>query len=420
MSEASNKQWLQRLKEESWEAELLVAAISIFGALQLFVFVEWVTDIFINVLPPSLYIGAYFVAFSALLAISILTTMFIIHFMLRAYWVGLVGLNSVFSDYSVEHSAFSKIYMERLIKKLPTLNESVDRADKLCSVIFSAAFGVLMAYGWMFIGSTLYLMLVNSLSSFISIYLLLAPVFCFLILIVIQSLLSVIVNFARFKENERFQIFAYKLTMLVSMLSFGPLYKSIMQISTIFSSNFKKDKALVKLVVLFIFSGFVLAALKLLPTNIPYLLFPDRFNDATNAEPRYYKNLANTQSFLLAPQLSNDLVTETILEVFVPTFSYERSLYKNQCNALKSIDKAERKARREAELLCLKQHHRFFINGEEINADIIKTEHSSTLQNGIRAYINLDSVGEGFHKFEVTKDIFDVPITYSVPFYHTS
>jgi hypothetical protein len=32
--------WLQRLKDESWEAELLVSAIAIFGTFQLFALVE--------------------------------------------------------------------------------------------------------------------------------------------------------------------------------------------------------------------------------------------------------------------------------------------------------------------------------------------------------------------------------------------
>lgn len=33
--------WLQRLKEESWEAELLVSAVAIFGSFQLFAAVDW-------------------------------------------------------------------------------------------------------------------------------------------------------------------------------------------------------------------------------------------------------------------------------------------------------------------------------------------------------------------------------------------
>jgi len=32
----TSKNWLQRLKDESWEAELLVSAIAIFGTFQLF------------------------------------------------------------------------------------------------------------------------------------------------------------------------------------------------------------------------------------------------------------------------------------------------------------------------------------------------------------------------------------------------
>lgn len=65
--------------------------------------------------------------------------MFVIHF-LRAYWIGLVGLNSVFPDYSIEDSVYSKIYTEKILSILPKLEDSIKKVDELCSVIFSAAF----------------------------------------------------------------------------------------------------------------------------------------------------------------------------------------------------------------------------------------------------------------------------------------
>lgn len=84
----SDKTWLQKLKHESWEAELLVAAVGIFGSFQLFSFIEWLANVFISVLPRHLYHFAYFITFSGLVAVSVLASMFVIHFMLRAYWVG--------------------------------------------------------------------------------------------------------------------------------------------------------------------------------------------------------------------------------------------------------------------------------------------------------------------------------------------
>jgi len=45
-----SKKWLQKLKDESWEAELLVSAIAIFGTFQLFKVVDWSTNKFIDLL----------------------------------------------------------------------------------------------------------------------------------------------------------------------------------------------------------------------------------------------------------------------------------------------------------------------------------------------------------------------------------
>jgi polyferredoxin len=94
--ELSKKSWIDNLKDQSWEAELLVSAIAIFGTFQLFSGIDWWVNAFINVLNPSQYFIGYMIVFFGLLAVSILVAMFVIHFFLRSYWIGLIGLNSVF------------------------------------------------------------------------------------------------------------------------------------------------------------------------------------------------------------------------------------------------------------------------------------------------------------------------------------
>ena len=418
MSEQMSKAWIQRLKDESWEAELLVAAISIYGTLQLFSFVEWFTDLFISLLPPSFYLVAYFVVFTALLAISILSSMFIIHFMLRAYWVGLVGLNSVFSGYSFEESNASKIYIEKLVAQLPELGESIDKADRLCSVIFSAAFGFLMAYGWMFFSSAIYIFVANLLSAYVSAIVLFIPLLLFAALAIAQTILMGLSNLAKYKTNERLQTTYYKVSMLVSVLSFGPLYKAILQISAIFSSNFKKDKALVYLVLVFVACGFCFAAIKLMSTNVPYLNNPKAFYNSTKAEPRYYRSQASNETFLLAPQLGSDVIKTPLVEVFIPVFSHERSVHKKECKGYKSLYEPDRQARRQALLECYTQYHEILINAEAAQFDVITSEHPATGQFGVTAYVKLNnSIGNGFHRIEIRKTIFDEPQSWSIPFY---
>lgn len=43
-SNTEAKGWLQRLKDESWEAELLVSAIAIFGSFKLFDIIGWIAN----------------------------------------------------------------------------------------------------------------------------------------------------------------------------------------------------------------------------------------------------------------------------------------------------------------------------------------------------------------------------------------
>ena len=125
-----SKSWLHRLKDESWEAELLVSAVAIFAILKSFAILGWLVIYFIDTLEPTQYFIAYFIIVPGYLAIGILAAMFTIHFTLRAYWIGLVGLNSVFPDYGLEDSAYSPIYTEKLLKFLPYNLKATHHFDK--------------------------------------------------------------------------------------------------------------------------------------------------------------------------------------------------------------------------------------------------------------------------------------------------
>lgn len=85
METENSKNWLQRLKDESWEAELLVSAVAIFAILKSFAGLDWMVIQFIDYLNPSQYAIAYFITVCGYLAIGLLGAMFVIHFTLRAY-----------------------------------------------------------------------------------------------------------------------------------------------------------------------------------------------------------------------------------------------------------------------------------------------------------------------------------------------
>ena len=419
-----NIKWLQRLKEESWEAELLVSAIAIFGTFQLFGFIEWATNKFINLLPVEQFEYGYFIAFMGLLAVSILVSMFIIHFSLRAYWIGLVGLNSVFSDYSVEDSAYSKIYTEKLLKVLPKQEDTIHKVDELCSVIFSAAFTILLIYTYMSILASVYILSYNLLSDFVPSYVLLIPAFLLGILMTLQGILSIVGNLKKFKKNEKLQTLLFNLVRWSAVITYGPLYKNILQVSMVFGSNFKKKKWLVRLVLLFFVSGMCVAINKIGETNIFSLLDRNKFY-SDQMYLSYYSDQNSDESFLLTPQIQSDIIEGKTVKLFIPVFHHERNYQKNNCgefNDDESLSNEENRLNsRKYFLDCYQKYHKVALNGAPISIEFLRKDHAVSEQFGIVGFIDREFLKKGNNTLVVTKTLGDVKeFTWTIPFYFQS
>ncbi|SDW11502.1 hypothetical protein SAMN05444411_10195 [Lutibacter oricola] len=417
---SSNKSWLQRLKDESWEAELLVSTISIFGTFQLFGLIKWATNSFIDILPPNQYLVGYFIVFFGLLAISILIGMFVIHFFLRAYWVGLVGLNSVFPDYSVKDSVYSKIYTEKILSMLPKLKSSIHKVDELCSVIFSAAFTFLLIYMYMAISSSIYLLLFNLLSNYINSTILLIPLVLFIVMFTFQAIVSIIANLKVNKEKKWLQILSFKLVKTVSKIAYGPLYKSILQVSMIFGSNFKKKKSIVYLLFAFLISGSFISISQMLKTNIPYMINYNDYFDGSRVYSEYYNNENKTNTFLLAPEINSDKIKEKSIKLFIPVFNHERKMRKEICDTenLKNSDESKKEARVRL-LKCYRKYHKVLVNGKKEEVVFMKYNHPRTKQFGLITHFKITNLKEGVNTLTVKKDYNSSDSTeWEIPFYY--
>ena len=418
-----SQHWLQRLKEESWEAELLVSAIAIYGTFQLFKGINVATNLFIDRLPPSQYIVAYFIVFMGLIAISILASMFVIHFFLRAYWVGLVGLNSVFPDYSLKDSAYSRIYTEKMLEVLPKMEHSLKKVDDLCSVIFSAAFTILLIYAYISISMSIYLVVYNLLVDFIPYYILLIPPLIIVFLIFFQSIFSIVANLKRFKEHEQMQTLYFKLVQTTSFLSLGPLYKNIMQVMMTFGSNFKSNKPLIGLLLFFLCSGILVSIYQVNQTNLFYLVRTDYYFDELKTYAGYYHSENEDIDFLLSPEINSDMISSPVLKLFIPVFTHEGKKQDTFCGAIERkngfIKEDELKRLRSERIDCYSKYHQISLNGQIIKTDFLRYVHPKTGQYGIVCYIELPATMEGKNVLGIKK-IFDKDIIYnwSIPFYY--
>ena len=418
-----SKSWLQRLKDESWEAELLVSAIAIFGTFKMFDIVDWVTNFFINVLNPGQYFIGYFIVTFGLLAVSILAVMFLIHFFLRAYWIGLVGLNSVFPDYSIEDSAYSKIYTEKILGILPKLKDSISKVDELCSVIFSVAFTFLLIYGYLAIFSSIYLLLYNLLVEYIHEYILLIPLIILILISFFQFIIAIYANLKANKEKEKIQILSFKFTRISNMIMLGPLYKNLLQITMIFGSNFKKRKSLIYLVLIFGLCGIFMFANQLTKTNILYLINNKRYFNSTKTYSSFYKDENSKNKFLLSPEIQSDKIESNLLKVFIPVFNHEEKMRIKFCGKDKDDKEESLDKRREKYsdyiLNCFQEYYHIYINNKKVKVDFLRyNAHARTNQSGIVTYIDISHLEKGIITLEVKKEFEDVKIfNWKIPFY---
>ena len=120
ISTKKKPKWLRALETQSWQAELVISGLAIFGSLQLpsllnnlvdyclFNFSEEYMEVFF-----FLFIYPYFAA-------TILIFSFIAHLILRALWIGMLGLVSVYPNgINPDQDFFSKDYMKKFLKEYP-------------------------------------------------------------------------------------------------------------------------------------------------------------------------------------------------------------------------------------------------------------------------------------------------------------
>lgn len=417
--------WLQRLKDESWEAELLVSAVAIYAIFNSFTMFDWICDMFINKLNPSQYLIGYMITFLGFLAFGILGALFVIHFGLRAYWIGLVGLNSVFPDYSLDDSAYSRTFTEKMLDKLPRLQDSIKNLDEICSVIFSVAFTLLLIYSYLGFFSSVYLLIFNLLSSYIPVYALLIPLAILLGIYLIQLTLTIIANIKPFKKNDKIQTWYFYSTIIGSAVLYGPLYKSLLQITMIFGSNFKKKKTLVRTMIFMLVFGAILGLFRMFDSNVLYLMGANNNLDDTKAYEFYYRNNNLEKSLLLTPEIGTDLVTNNAISLFIPIFDNEIPEMEKKCNlqtasGFKKSNKIERQKKRDSYLSCYSESHSVLMDENPIEIKFLKTNHTVTDQFGIKAFLNLSAIEKGNHTITIIKQLgLKEEKSWKIPFYYS-
>lgn len=136
---------LSKRTTPTWEAELLISGASVFALLQL---PAWLNDRFLALqiqlhdhylnalaLPLFLYVKV---------AVVCLAATFLLHLSLRAYWIGLVGVDSIFpGGPKLDHLRYGPYYQRHLKAHLAEDPEThIERADNRATLVFGFGVGL--------------------------------------------------------------------------------------------------------------------------------------------------------------------------------------------------------------------------------------------------------------------------------------
>lgn len=409
--------WFQRIKQESWEAELIVSAIGTFASFQLFGLIDHLSYWAFSALPPAQHFMGYMVVFTGIIAVSMLTTIFVLHLFLRFYWVGLVGLNSVFPDFGRENSAFSRSYTDKMLAILPKLKTSVLSIDEKCSILFSIAFCLVIVYGYFALLVTLLLWLYNMLSLFLPSWLALLPAICLALMFIFQNVVSMVANIKKMHSNEPLQLTYFRTTVFLNKLLIGPFYKNAMQIFMTFGSNYKSKKSLIGLGILCFVGGMAGSIYHTVNSNAVYLVDHDRFTKSNHVYNEYYASENASTSFVFAPELSEIATSKNMLSLFIPIFHHELKVAKQLCLAERiDIDKDDGK---ESLLACRHRYHDVKLNGQPIDLEFLHYDHPSAQQRGLLSYIPMTLASTGKNVLSIQKSLSgEVNYEWSIPFYY--
>lgn len=420
-----NRSWLQRVSEQSWEPELLISGLAIFATIQI---PEYVMDSyqyyrynlqldtgFIDELMPMLVVGVI------LTALKVLSFAFIFHFMVRAFWVGLMGLRSVFSEgIQYEKLEYSELYRSEMKSRLGTQDSFSLATDRLASVIFSIAFlFVLYMFGVGFLYSVFFLF-INGVKLVVSeeifdLYSTIILIFTAVVLLSV-SVLSVVLNMKKYREQEKFARLHFKLTWYASVVFYPFVYKPVQFLILSFMSNLPKKKAQLYGTIFFsVFMAIFMSSIfELMNVNLvqPRDFYTAR-SSASTIVPENYESEFDGKFFDKASISSPYLKKGEYFSLFIPyskMLDRKLSQYCEEATPADSLNRYEkRKLTNQQNIGCTNQFFTVTINQKDtLESDFLFYNHNRTGQAGFRSMFMLsDTMNIGKYELGIYRPILD-------------
>ena len=321
---------LRELTAQSWNLELVISGAALFAILQLPDLLDQIFDYFrynfltrtggLQGMLPSL-------AYSMMKATCyVLFLAFLTNFVMRAFWVGLVGLLAVYpTGIHYDRIPFSTPYAQkRMADDLGPLDRYILRLDQRCNIVFAVAF-LFVIFLIIIAGAYLIALLVSSvLKPMIPADIWHIVVQVVYILGAIYLITGIVLSLPKVKAHSTGINLHYKFTSLSKLMYWG-MYKPFMFILNTFYSHLPFNKVL-RAMVVFMIVFVVMLVVELLAdvsrVDRRVSLFNQRHLytariDSLFSNPTAYDDQRAEGEYITAASIQSDVIREPFIRLFV-------------------------------------------------------------------------------------------------------
>jgi hypothetical protein len=331
------------------------------------------------------------------------------HFILRCFWVGVVGVASVCNNEASSENekwgAAQKAFRQRYQLSISKLGTSLDR---FCRMLFGLTFALLILMIGITIQTAAFLLLAgflqprffsswNSIQVFLLLYLIMfVPVILFAIIDRIAKKYSILPVFFQSRFWIHFAGFFFKLLRWMNpiIIISSPVFSAL-------NTNVPKKKLIA------IFVGYYVLFIGLIfSMNMQYrsyIFFPEQ-NSEYGVIYAYYENLRPPEEKFTSPSIQSDVITEKYVKLFVPYRNSDSDSLQKYFPELKRFrdegfsfdDVPTDDAQLKFTLECFTKFYRVSINHIAVtNASVQFYKHPNSDLPGVMFYIPTDSLPNG-------------------------
>ncbi|PHN07392.1 hypothetical protein [Flavilitoribacter nigricans] len=403
-------EWLKKLEEESWQAELIISGLAIYGTMQLPDLVEWLMDWSLASLEQSYFLLLYLFFTYLGLGAYMLIFIFIAHLVLRTVWIGLLGLNSVFPMGINENSeTYSKNFLQQFKTDHSGEKSRIRQLDDVCSILFGFGAQLVMIFmainlDIVVVGGIWYLLesffgpTVSSIFGLI-----------FLLTFLAYTVLFLISNTKKWRDKPFIKKWQYPIYKRASGIYLHLFAKPASYLGMIFQTNLSMKRyagmvVLIMIFVLFFFGSrfFNYRFLSFMKSERLY----EHFDRSDRLIPEHYANLRTDDRRLLSLELESDVISGDLLRVFVPMLSSESDIRQELCGDFDPVGSSREKSEqwRAYYTDCYQQMHRFYVNDSLYREpEMIKYIHPNQDEHGILVYLPTANFRSGRNLLRVEK-----------------